>query len=130
MTMRPPGPQDGFIPPKNPSGRNGKRNGGYIDRKGNKWIPRPGGHGGDHWDVEGPGGYTNRYPGGSERGGSGQRPNIPPPTNGDNSSEAAKNIGIAIGAGLLIWQGIKWGTAIALAPETGGGSLVAAFELP
>ena len=64
-------------------GKDKNGNKGWVDKNGNIWVPVPDGspqaHGGGHWDVQRPDGkgYVNKYPGGTERAGSGKRPNIP-----------------------------------------------------
>ena len=56
---------------------------GYPDANGNVWVPTgpdgsPAAHGGEHWDVQSPGGgYTNVYPGGIIRGGKAPLPVLP-----------------------------------------------------
>lgn len=65
--------RDGFIPPKKWEGEKVKsRKGihGYPDEAGRVWIPAgKDAHGGEHWDVQLPGGgYVNICPGGHERG--------------------------------------------------------------
>lgn len=66
--------KDGFYPPKKWDGKKVKnpRGPGYgwPDKDGNIWVPTgPKGHGGPHWDVQGPRGkrYRNVLPGGKER---------------------------------------------------------------
>ena len=65
---------DGFEAPKNWDGKKVKNpNGpgyGWPDKRGNVWVPTgPNGHGGPHWDVEGPdNNYENVVPGGGIRG--------------------------------------------------------------
>nr|USU33137.1 hypothetical protein NG677_05500 [Methylobacterium sp. OTU13CASTA1] len=55
---------------------------GYPDANGNVWVPSgpdgsPAAHGGEHWDVQSPGGgYNNVYPGGLIRPGKAPYPNI------------------------------------------------------
>jgi hypothetical protein len=82
----PPTEEDGYIAPKNGPYKDyapGSQKQGWVDSKGNYWVPAPTGsgsdHGGGHWDVYGPRGnnYVNRYPGGKERGGVGKKPNLP-----------------------------------------------------
>jgi hypothetical protein len=66
--------KDGFFPKKNWDGKKVRNpNGagyGWPDKNGWVWIPTgPKGHGGPHWDVEGPNGeYKNVVPGGRIRG--------------------------------------------------------------
>ena len=77
LTDRAPGEpteKDGFKPKKGWDGKKvpTPRGYGYPDKDGNVWVPTgkgPLAHGGEHWDVQRPGGgYTNKYPGGKERG--------------------------------------------------------------
>ena len=75
--------KEGYIAPKGGAVK-GKTNDGKVgwkDKNGNIWVPAPTGtpqgHGGGHWDVQGPkGGYVNVYPGGNIRGGKAPYPNI------------------------------------------------------
>jgi len=68
-----PGAEEGFEDPKSGEewvkGSDGR--GGWKDSKGNVWQPTGKGgraHGGEHWDVQKPGGeHTNVYPGGRVR---------------------------------------------------------------
>ena len=75
-----PGAEDGFEPKKRWDGKKVKnpngRGYGYPDKNGNVWVPTRGSpssgnsHGGEHWDVQTPGGgYTNVFPSGGGRGG-------------------------------------------------------------
>lgn len=120
---KPPTEKDGYVAPKggpkkapSPSNPNEK---GWVDKNGNVWVPCPDGtsqaHGGGHWDVNRPDGrgYVNKYPGGHERAGKGQAPNLPPVKAPSNSTAA----GIGVFAVVVII------VAVALAPETGGASL-------
>ena len=82
----PPSEDDGYVAPKGGPKKGKAPNGksGWVDNNGNVWVPAPSGtpsaHGGGHWDVQrGDGkGYTNVYPGGKMRKGSGKSPKIGP----------------------------------------------------
>ena len=78
----PPAENDGYHPPKGGAKRGKTKSGenGWVDDKGNVWVPAPSGsskaHGGGHWDVnrkDGKG-YVNIYPGGKMRPGKGLPP--------------------------------------------------------
>jgi len=86
---------------KNPGGGNDM---GWLDRKGRVWIPNDNnGNHAPHWvrQRKDGNGWDNIYP--------------------EINTANAIGIGVAIGVGL--WEGVKWGTAILGAPETGGASL-------
>lgn len=126
--------------------QSGKR--GWVDKNGNIWVPVPDGspqaHGGGHWDVQRPDGkgYTNKYPGGAERKGSGKRPNLPEVPDSStialqpsfpNISTVVKDVVDAIAgvAGLYVtWQVVKWVGATIAAPYTCGGSYALAAATP
>ena len=81
-SKNPPTENDGYHPPKGGAKRGKTKNGenGWVDDKGNVWVPAPSGsskaHGGGHWDVnrkDGKG-YVNIYPGGKMRPGKGLPP--------------------------------------------------------
>ncbi len=86
-SQNPPTEEDGYIAPKGGPKRGKTKDGkqGWVDSKGNIWVPAPSGsaraHGGGHWDVQrGDGnGYVNVYPGGKLRPGKGKMPSIPLP---------------------------------------------------
>ena len=78
----PPTENDGYHPPKGGAKKGKTKSGedGWVDDKGNVWVPAPSGtskaHGGGHWDVnrkDGKG-YINIYPGGNMRPGKGLPP--------------------------------------------------------
>lgn len=85
-TENPPTESDGYRAPKGGPKKGKTKDGktGWRDKNGNIWVPAPSGspnaHGGGHWDVHrGDGkGYTNVYPGGKKRPGTGKAPVIPP----------------------------------------------------
>lgn len=72
-TLGAPTEEDGFVPRKNsdnqkhPHPKTGQR--GWVDKKGNWWIPDKSNHGGPHWDVVSENGrqHQNVYPGGKIR---------------------------------------------------------------
>ena len=81
-SKNPPTENDGYHPPKGGAKRGKTKSGenGWVDDKGNVWVPAPSGsskaHGGGHWDVnrkDGKG-YVNIYPGGKMRPGKGLPP--------------------------------------------------------
>ena len=83
----PPTEKDGYIAPKGGPKKGKTKDGreGWVDAKGNIWVPAPTGtptaHGGGHWDVnraDGKG-YINVYPGRKIRKGRGKPPTIPQP---------------------------------------------------
>lgn len=146
----PPTLEDGYLAPKSGpklgKDQSGKR--GWVDKNGNIWVPVPDGspqaHGGGHWDVQRPDGkgYTNKYPGGAERKGSGKRPKLPevpdsstiaPQPSFPNISIVVKDVvnAIAGAAGLYVtWQVVKWVGATIAAPYTCGGSYALAAATP
>ncbi len=83
----PPTEKDGYIAPKGGPrrGRTNDGKNGWVDKNGNIWVPVPTGspavHGGGHWDVQSPHGkgYSNVYPGGHVRPGTGIPPKIGKP---------------------------------------------------
>ena len=48
----------------------------------------------------------------------------------NDTSDAIRYGATAVGVGLTLWVGVKWIAAIALAPETGCGSLAVAAAMP
>ena len=78
----PPTEADGYHPPKGgpKTGKTKSGEKGWVDDKGNIWVPAPTGshkaHGGGHWDVnrKDGSGYINIYPGGNMRPGKGVPP--------------------------------------------------------
>jgi len=79
----PPTAEDGYVPPQKGVDKKKVKDGkekGWVDSKGNRWVPAPTGsgkdHGGGHWDVNRPDGkgYINVYPGGHTREGAGKAP--------------------------------------------------------
>jgi hypothetical protein len=84
-SKNPPTAKDGYVPPNGGPQKAKTKNGavGWKDKNGNIWVPVPASsplaHGGEHWDVNNPSGtgYSNIYPGGKVRTGSGQSPKIP-----------------------------------------------------
>jgi hypothetical protein len=133
MALGKPQRRDGYIAPKGGDGR--ARGGGYRDENGNVWKRDPSAHGAEHWDVQGPRGYVNKYPGGAERPGRGERPKIPGPEDcGDQGDDGAAKMIVwglaAAGAGLLVYEVAKWTAAALLTPATGGASLAVAAAMP
>ena len=100
----------GYVPPKSGPRRERNPNGsgsGWVDRNGDVWIPTD--HNGTHaphWERQIPGGnYENVYP-------------------------TATTVVTTVVVGVVVYEVVKWGAAILLAPETLGGSLGAAAVMP
>ena len=100
----------GYVPPKSGDRRERNPNGkgsGWIDRNGDVWIPTD--HNGTHaphWERQIPGGgYENVYP------------------------TVTKVVTVVVVA-VVVYEVVKWGVAIFLAPETFGGSLGVAAAMP
>ena len=131
----PPPESSGFVPPKGkkPEESWNKQKGGWEDKNGNIWVPDKAGHGfnretgeSDHWDVQNPDGtgYINVGPDGHQWGGKGKRPKLPVPQKAAPIVQTPDVSGIVVAVVIVVL--VKWSIAAALAPATGGTSLVVA----
>ncbi len=128
-TKTPPPSETGYKSPKNPDkakkripapGARGET--GWLDKKGNVWVPDIDMDGGEGWRRHYPdGSHDHVYPNGKVR-----SHNI---VEGFDSQDSRTLAYLAIG-GVAVWTVVKWGGAIVLAPETGGASLAGAAILP
>ena len=121
--------ETGYKPPKNPD--KGKRRApapgargetGWLDKKGNVWVPDVDMDGGEGWRRHYPNGsHDHVYPNGKVR-----SHDI---IDGHSSQSSKALTYLAIG-GYAAWTVVKWGGAVILVPETGGASLGGAALLP